>query len=263
MPEKFLIGNGFPESDKIKKIINPYNNEAIYEYYSASKKHFNESADYLTSAFEKYKNVPAYIRAEMLYKVSQSLADNKERFAQIITQETGKPVKLSRIEIDRAVLTFRLGAEEATKIYGEVLPLDLLPGSEKKQGIVKRFPIGLILGITPWNFPINLVAHKVSPALASGNVIIIKPSSNSVVCALELGKLIHKICKEMKLDFCPINVLPLSGKDIDALVADNRIKMISFTGSSDVGWNLKKKMNRQRISLELGGNAGVIVDETD
>jgi glyceraldehyde-3-phosphate dehydrogenase (NADP+) len=263
MPEKFLIGNKLCESDNVKKIINPYNNEAVYEYYSASEKHFSESADYLTSAFEKYKNVPAYVRAEMLYKISQSLANEKERFAQIITKETGKPVKLSRIEVDRAVLTFRLGAEEAAKIYGNVLPLDLLPGSEKKQGIVKRFPIGLILGITPWNFPINLVAHKVSPALASGNVIMIKPSSNSVVCAMELGKLIHKICGEMKLDFCPINVLPLSGKDIDAFVADSRIKMVSFTGSSDVGWNLKKKMNRQRISLELGGNAGVIVDETD
>jgi glyceraldehyde-3-phosphate dehydrogenase (NADP+) len=263
MTERFLIENKLTESNSIKKIVNPYNNKIVYEVYSASSEHFNKSADYLLNTFEKFKRLPAYMRAELLYKTSQKIAAGKELLAEIITNETGKPIKLSRIEIDRAVLTFRLGAEEATKMNGEILPLDLLPGSEEKTGLVRRFPLGLILGITPWNFPVNLVAHKVSPALASGNVIMIKPSSNSIVCAIELGKLILGVCNELGLDYCPINILPLSGKDIDSHISDERIKLVSFTGSSDVGWNIKRKVNRQRVGLELGGNAGVIIDESD
>lgn len=263
MPEKFIIENKLAGSDSVKKIINPYNNKTVFEVYTASAKDFDNSANYLINVFEKYKKLPSYKRADLLYKVTQKIIEKKEHLAKTITDETGKPIKLSRIEIDRAVLTFRLGAEEAGKIYGEILPLDLLQGSENKSGIVKRFPLGLILGITPWNFPVNLVAHKISPALASGNVIMIKPSSNSIVCAIELGKIIMEACSEIGLDFCPVNVLPLSGKDMDAHVSDDRIKLVSFTGSSDVGWNLKKKVNRQRVGLELGGNAGVIVEEVD
>lgn len=261
MPEKFLIENKLAASNNVKKIVNPYKNETAYEVYSANTDDFNKSAGYLVHAFEKYKRLPSYKRAELLYKVTQKIAEKKEHLARTITNETGKPVKLSRIEIDRAVLTFRLGAEEAARMNGDILPLDLLPGSENKTGIVKRFPLGLVLGITPWNFPVNLVAHKISPALASGNVIMIKPSSNSVVCSIELGKIILEACNEMELDYCPVNVLPLSGSDMDALVSDPRVKLVSFTGSSDVGWSLKKKVNRQRVGLELGGNAGVIVDE--
>ncbi|RPI17988.1 MAG: aldehyde dehydrogenase family protein [Ignavibacteriae bacterium] len=263
MPEKFLIENKLAESNTVKKIINPYKNETAYEVYSASAEHFNQSANYLVNTFEKYRKLPSYKRAELLYKTTQKITEQKEHLAKTITNETGKPIKLSRVEVDRAVLTFRLGAEEATKLHGEILPLDLLPGSENKTGIVRRFPLGLILGITPWNFPVNLVAHKVSPALASGNVIMIKPSSNSVVCAIELGKIILEACNELGLDYCPVNVLPLSGKDMDAHVSDARIKLVSFTGSSDVGWKLKQKVNRQRVGLELGGNAGVIIDEVE
>ncbi len=138
--------------------------------------------------------------------------------------------------------------------------MDLLKGSENKMGIAKRFPIGLILGITPWNFPVNLVAHKISPALVSGNVIMIKPSSNSMICSIELGKIIIEAAKEDDLNINPVNVLTLSGKDLDKHVSDNRIKLVSFTGSSDVGWGIKKKTNRQKVLLELGGNAGVIVN---
>src|SRR4030095_1377922 len=154
-----------------------------------------------------------------------------------------------------------LGAEECSRIDGEVLSLDLLKGSENKIGIVKRFPLGLILGITPWNFPVNLVAHKISPALASSNVIMIKPSSSSMLCAIALGNLIMESCAETGINFLPVNVLTLSGSDTDKHVSDSRIKLIRFTGSSDVGWGLKKKADRQKVSLELGGNAGVIVND--
>jgi acyl-CoA reductase-like NAD-dependent aldehyde dehydrogenase len=260
-PEKFLIENKLEESKKSKSVINPYSGETVAEVFVPDEKQFNLSVSYLIGAYNKYKRVPVYTKAELLYKVSQKISERKDRLAELITTETGKPIRFSKVEIGRAVLTFRLGAEEASRINGEVLPLDLLKGSENKIGIVRRFPIGLILGITPWNFPINLVAHKVSPSLASSNVIMIKPSSNSPLCGIEVGKLVLEACEELGLDFCPINVLPLGGAEMDKHVSDNRIKMISFTGSHDVGWKMKSKTAKQRVSLELGGNAGVIVDE--
>jgi len=261
MPEKFIIENRFSDSVTAKKIINPYNNEVAGEVFISNDSHFNTSADYLTTTQKKYKPLPVYKKQELLYKTSDTVSKRKEKLAKLITAETGKPIKFSRIEVERAILTFRLGAEESGRINGEVLPLDLLKGSENRIGIVQRFPIGLILGISPWNFPINLVAHKVSPALASSNTILLKPSSNSLMCGIEIGKIILEICNEMDFGFCPINVLTLSGSDLDKSVSDDRIKMISFTGSSDVGWKLKKKTNRQKVSLELGGNAGVIVEQ--
>ncbi|MFZ1460248.1 MAG: aldehyde dehydrogenase family protein, partial [Ignavibacteria bacterium] len=167
-----------------------------------------------------------------------------------------------RIETERAVLTFKLGSEETKRIEGEVISLDLMKGSENVTGIIKRFPVGVILAITPWNFPLNLVAHKLSPALASGNVVLLKPASASLCCGIEIVKIIKECSDEMKLGYCPVNVITSSGKDTEEFVSDKRVKMVSFTGSSEVGWNLRSKVSRQKISLELGGNAAVIVDET-
>ena len=260
MPEKILIGNEFIATSEIKPVVNPYTNQQTGEVYIGSEEHFNSSADYLTGISNKYASLPVYKKQELLYMISEAVKNKKNELAKIISDETGKPIKFSKIEVDRAVFTFRLGAEECSKINGEVLPLDLLPGSENKMGIVRRFPIGLVLGITPWNFPLNLAAHKISPALASGNVILIKPSSSSVLSALELGKIIYEAAKSIGLDYTPVNILPISGSKMDNIVSDSRIKLISFTGSGDVGWGIKKKADRQKVSLELGGNAGVIVN---
>lgn len=261
MTEKFLNGNKLVTSEKIKTVINPFTNATAGEYYAAEEKHFNSSADYLTGIYEQYRKLPSYKKSELLHKITEKLISRKDAIAHLITLETGKPIRFSKVEADRAILTFRLGAEESLRINGEVLPLDIAKGSENKIGIVRRFPLGLILGITPWNFPINLVAHKVSPALASGNVIMLKPSSNSMLCGIEIGKIILESCEESGLDFCPINVLTLGGNVMDKFIDDKRIKMISFTGSHDIGWEIKKKAYKQKVSLELGGNAGVIIDE--
>lgn len=260
MPEKFLITDKFVSSDKVKQIINPYTNETAGEVYIANESHFDESANYLTRVFEEYKKLPVYKKQELLYNISQKISQKKSGLAKLVTDETGKPIKFSLIEVGRAILTFRLGAEECSRIEGEVLSLDLLKGSENKTGIVKRFPLGLILGITPWNFPVNLAAHKVSPALASSNVIMLKPASASMLCGIELGKIIFDACWEAGLTYTPINVITLAGGDLDKHISDSRIKLISFTGSSDIGWQIKKKSGRQKVSLELGGNAGVIVN---
>ncbi len=260
MPEKILIGNEFISTDEVKPVINPFTKKTVGEVYIASENEFNISKEYLTNSFKEYSRLPVYKKQELLYKISESVKAKKNEIAKLITDETGKPIKFSLIEVDRAVLTFRLGAEECSRIYGEVLPLDLLPGSENKMGIVRKFPIGLILGITPWNFPINLAAHKISPALASGNVIMIKPSSSSMLSAIALGKIVFDACNELGISSIPLNILPISGSNMDRHIADPWVKLISFTGSGDVGWGIKRKSDRQKVSLELGGNAGVIVN---
>lgn len=260
MPEKILIGNEFISTSEVRPVINPFTNKTVGEVYIAGEAEFNASAEYLTSIAKDYASLPTYKKQELLYNVSNRVKVQKNELARLITDETGKPIKFSMIEVDRAVFTFRLGAEECSRIYGEVLPLDLLPGSENKTGIVRRFPIGLILGITPWNFPVNLAAHKISPALASGNVIMIKPSSSSMLTAIALGRIVFDACKELGITSIPLNILPISGSKMDTHISDSRIKLISFTGSGDVGWGIKKKSDRQKVSLELGGNAGVIVN---
>lgn len=259
--EKYLIGKEFISSGNIIDITNPYTGKVVKQIHKSSEADVNKALDYLTETFGEYKKEPTYTRVSLLEEVSKKISEQKEDLAQLITTETGKPIKFSRIEIDRAILTFKLGAEEAKRIEGEVLNLDLLKGSEGKMGIVKRFPLGVILAITPWNFPINLVAHKLSPALASGNTVLLKPASTSMVCGIELVKIIKESCNEIGLDYCPVNVVTSSGSEINEFLDDERVKLISFTGSSSVGWGIKEKATKQKVSLELGGNAGVIVDK--
>ena len=260
--QKFLVKNEFSESDETVDIVNPYTFEVVRKVSKTNSKDINTALDYLTGIFPKYKNIPTYQKAELLERISDKLIQRKEEFAQIQTLETGKPIKLARIEVDRAIFTFKTGSEEARRIEGEVIQIDQLKGAENKFAIIKRFPLGVIFAITPWNFPINLIAHKLSPALASGNVVLLKPASSSLCCGLEIGKLVKEASEEIGLDFCPVNVITSSGSEIEKFVSDDRVKMISFTGSPIVGWGLKKKINMQKISLELGGNAGCIVDET-
>lgn len=260
--EKFLIKNEFAASDEVTEVINPYTGKVVKRVYRSGKEDINTSLNYLTSIFPKYRKEPVYLKAGLLERISFKITERREELSQLITLETGKPVKFSRIETDRAALTFKLGSEEAKRIEGETINLDLQKGSENVFGLIKRFPLGVIFAITPWNFPLNLVAHKLSPALASGNVVLLKPASASLTCGIEIVKIIKECCEELNMDYCPVNVITSPGKDVEEFVKDDRVKMVSFTGSSVVGWDLKRKVNRQKISLELGGNAGVIVDES-
>jgi glyceraldehyde-3-phosphate dehydrogenase (NADP+) len=262
MTEKFLCENKFISSETTEKVINPYNGHLIGEYSRASEQDFIRSAQYMQQSFNYYKSLPSYIKQELLYTISEKLKEEKSRIAKLITDETGKPIKFSMLEVERAILTFRLGAELISYNSGEVLKLDLLKGSEKKSGIVVSFPYGLVLGITPWNFPLNLVAHKISPSLSSSNVIIIKPASYSALTAIELAKIIYACSETLGLEFIPVNLLTLKGTETDKIIGDNNINIISFTGSSSVGWGIKKKARvNTKVLLELGGNAGVIVND--
>jgi acyl-CoA reductase-like NAD-dependent aldehyde dehydrogenase len=200
--------------------------------------------------------LPRWKRREILEDVAGALIEQKERFAQLIVAEAGKPVRLARAEVDRAVLTFKTAAEEAARLGGESLPLDLTEGNEGRWGLVQRFPVGPILAITPFNFPLNLVAHKLAPALAAGCPVILKPAPQTPFTALALGEVILKAGWPGEA----LAVLPLSNADTAWLAEkEDRVKLVSFTGSAKVGWELKARSGRKRVLLELGGNAALIV----
>ena len=175
----------------------------------------------------------------------------------MIALEAGKPIREAEVEADRGVFTVETAAEEAKRIDGEVMPLDLLPSSKGRFGIVRRFPIGPIAGISPFNFPLNLALHKVAPALASGNPIVLKPPSRDPLTML----LVAEMLDEIGVPKGAVSVLPMDREVGDALVADERFKLLSFTGSPDVGWDMKRRAGMKTVVLELGGNAGVIVDD--
>ena len=199
--------------------------------------------------------LPAHARAEALTAVSARLAERGEELARLITAESGKPVKWSRVEVSRAVSTFRWAAEEARRFSGEVQRLDTSPGADGRIGLVRRFPRGPVLGIAPFNFPLNLVAHKVAPAIAVGAPIIIKPAPKTPLSALVLGELFA----ETDLPAGMVSVLTVPNERAGDLVADPRLPVVSFTGSGPVGWSILDAHPRKHVTLELGGSAAAVV----
>jgi glyceraldehyde-3-phosphate dehydrogenase (NADP+) len=221
----------------------------------ASEKDIETAIVASVKAFEETKSMPTYERMEKLSIIIDDLKANKAEFADIICEESGKAIQTSRLEAERAVMTFTDALEECKRIRGEYLPLDYEASAKNRWGLIRRFPIGPILGISPFNFPLNLVCHKVAPALASGNTMILKPASQTPLSALRLAQSVAK-ADWPKGSF---NVLPMESKKAHILLEDERIQMVTFTGSPEVGWALKNKAGRKRITLELGGNAGVII----
>src|SRR3989337_3040208 len=189
---KFLISNDWRESKNVLEVRNPYNNDVVGITYLATEGDINDAILNAVSAFKETRKLPAYKRAEILCNIKNGIWERKEDFARTITLEAGKPIADSRLEVERAICTFQLAMEEATRISGEYISLDISERSKNRNAIHKRFPIGPILGITPFNFPINLVVHKIAPAIASGSTIIIKPASKTPLSALLLGKVISE-----------------------------------------------------------------------
>ncbi len=187
--------------------------------------------------------------------MAETIAARAEDLARTIALEAGKPIKQARIEVGRSISTFATAAEEATRFHDEVLHLDALPGGENRPAIVRRFPIGPIAAISPFNFPLNLVAHKLAPAIAAGCPVVLKPASQTPIAALKLAAIIA----ESGWPTEALSVLPLNSKDAAPLVEDERFKLLTFTGSPTVGWDMKGRAGRKRVTLELGGNAGVII----
>jgi len=252
-----LIGGEWTESSDVMDVMNPFNNQSIAKICRATPEHAEKALSVAQGARPVMASLPSHKKAEILLKVSEGILARKEEIAKIITLENGKPINESRTEVERAGLTFRIASEEATRIGGEFISLDRNMASEGRWGITRRFACGPVLGITPFNFPLNLVAHKVAPAIAAGNPIILKPASKTPVSALLLGE----ILMESQIPPGAVSVLPSTGKTAEAMLADPRIRVLSFTGSASVGWQLKKIANDKKVLLELGGNAGVIIDK--
>lgn len=208
-------------------------------------------------AFQSYSKFSAIERHDLILKIREGLILEKEKFINLIVSEAGKPIDLARAEIERSLIVLRLSAEEAMRMSGETIPLDYGQGVGKS-AYTKPFPIGPILAISPFNFPLNLVLHKVGPALAAGCSIILKPSPYTPLTALALASL----CKRVGLPAGVLNVVICKNEEAELILKDDRIKMLSFTGSADVGWNLKAKAGKKKVLLELGGNASVIVDRS-
>jgi acyl-CoA reductase-like NAD-dependent aldehyde dehydrogenase len=245
------------ETGETYEIRSPYDDSTVAVVHRATPDDVEEAIANAVTAFETTRHLPSWKREQILTQISQGIAARREEIGETIALEAGKPLKTALVEVDRAVFTFKIAAEESKRIYGEIVPLDWLPGNEGRRAEVRRVPLGPIAGISPFNFPLNLVAHKVAPALAAGNPILLRPASQTPLTALKLAEIIYQT--DWPKD--AFAVLPCTTDTARPLVEDDRIKLLTFTGSPAVGWGLKNKAGRKRVTLELGGNAAVIVND--
>ena len=251
----FFVDGRWMEDGDIVEVRSPFDGSVVGRVVQGRREHAEAAIAAAVKAFGTTRRLPAFERQRVLRRVARSIAERKDEFSRTLAQEAGKPIKAARMEVDRAVFTFNVAAEESTRIYGEYIPLDWQEYTAGRWGMVRRFPLGPIAGITPFNFPLNLVAHKVAPAIAAGCSMVLKPAPQTPLCSLLLAECVqHAGWPDGGL-----NVLPLSNEDANLLVTDDRIKLISFTGSVPVGWDIKRRSGKKKVVLELGGNAGVIV----
>jgi acyl-CoA reductase-like NAD-dependent aldehyde dehydrogenase len=258
-PHPIFLAGRWVESDDPLVVTNPaHPDEPAGATFNATEAQYEEAVEAAVAAFEVTRVLPAYERGAILRNISAGIKARREELGRTITLEAGKPIRDSLVEVDRAVLTFRLGAEEAERMVGETIPLDLMPASKGRIGITRRFPIGPIAGISPFNFPLNLAAHKLAPAIASGNPIVLKPPSKDPLTMLTVAEIVE----EAGAPAGSVSILPMTRELGDRMVADDRFKLLTFTGSPSVGWRMKERAGKKKVVLELGGNAGVIIDKT-
>jgi len=251
----FFLGGAWISEGEAVEVRAPYDHSLVGITYQADGEHLEKAIAGALWAFERTRKLASYERQRILEQSSQAIALRKEEFALILAQEAGKPIRTARAEVDRAIFTLKVAAEESVRIPGEALPMDLQESTRGWWGIVRRFPIGPIAAITPFNFPLNLVCHKIAPAIAAGCPVVLKPAPQTPLSALMLAEVIQ----QAGWPDGGLSVLPLTNEAAGALVSDDRLKMLSFTGSAAVGWELKSRSGKKRVILELGGNAGVIV----
>ena len=259
VPHRIFLAGRWVESPDVLTIANPARpGEPAGLTYQATAEQYEEAVTAAVAAFEVTRKLPAYERAATLRNISAGIRARREELGRLIALEAGKPIRDALVEVDRAVLTFRLGAEEAERIGGELMPLDLMASSKGRVGITRRFPAGPVAAISPFNFPLNLAAHKLAPAIAAGCSIVLKPPSKDPLTMLTVAEIVE----EAGAPAGSVSILPMSRELGDRLVADDRFKVLTFTGSPNVGWDMKARAGKKRVVLELGGNAGAIVDRT-
>ncbi|HMC76321.1 MAG TPA: aldehyde dehydrogenase family protein [Vicinamibacterales bacterium] len=237
------------------QVRSPFDGAAVATVHYAGPAEIERAIAGAVRAFAATRLIPSWKREAVLAAIAAAIAGRREELAGVIAREAGKPIRTARLEVDRAAFVFRVAAEESKRIHGEIIPLDWLPGTEQREAHVRRVPLGPIAGITPFNFPLLLVAHKVAPAIAAGNPVIVRPGERTPICALLLGRIVLDAGWPADAHA----VIPCTIPDTARLIEDDRIKLLSFTGSPPVGWGLKARAGRKRVTLELGGNAAVIV----
>ena len=252
---KYLVAGEWKSGAEAFEVRSPFDDEIVATVASPSRADVEAAAQAAADAFEETRKLPVHARAEALMHISRRLDERGEEVAELIAREGGKPLKWAKIEAARAVSTFRWAAEECRRYSGELIRLDTEAALGSRLALVRRFALGPVLAIAPFNFPVNLVAHKMAPALAVGAPIVIKPATKTPLGALLLGELFAET--ELPPGMC--SVLPIGGSEAGELATDERFAKISFTGSSEVGWKLRESAPKKAVTLELGGNAGVIV----
>lgn len=251
----FWLAGTLATGEQVREIRHPYDNRLIATVSVPTAHQVEEAVAAAAQVAATAAALPAHVRAQALDHISRRIAERAEEFARLITAENGKPIKWARLEVSRAITTFRWAAEEARRFSGDLQRLDTDPASAGRLAVIRRFPRGPVLAITPFNFPLNLVAHKVAPAIAVGAPVIVKPAPKTPLSALALGELLA----ETELPAGMWSVLPLDNEETAALVTEPRLPVVSFTGSSRVGWQIRRAVPEKHVTLELGGNAAAVV----
>ncbi|MEP6924729.1 MAG: aldehyde dehydrogenase family protein, partial [Pyrinomonadaceae bacterium] len=263
MSEKFkikflLLGGEWRETERTFDVRSPFSGDLLGKASTANQSQIEEAIVAAHIAANEMRDLTRFEAAAGLQKIADGIKNRREEFAQTIALEAAKPIMAARGEVDRAVSTFEIAASEARSFVGDVVPVDAQAFGKGRFAWTERIPRGIIFGITPFNFPINLVAHKVAPALAARNAIIVKPSPRTPLTAILLGA----VFLESGLPKSALQIINMDVELINAVLRDERINMVSFTGSAEIGWKIRAKAARKAVALELGGNAPVIIDET-
>ncbi|WP_342470821.1 aldehyde dehydrogenase family protein [Ureibacillus sp. FSL K6-3587] len=254
---KLWINGQWEEAKENYDLTAPYTGEVIAKVAKASVQDVERAIQGAHEAFQTFKKTSAYERAEILYKVVDIMKKRKQEFAEILANEAGKPITAGLAELDRTIATYQFSAEAAKNVFGETVPMDAAPGGKNRLGFTKRIPLGVVSAITPFNFPFNLVAHKLGPAFAVGNTVVLKPATQTPLSALAMAE----IFKEAGLPDGALQIVTGSGGELsDVLVTHPFVKKVTFTGSGAVGMKIKEKVGLRKVTLELGSNAAVIIE---
>ncbi|MBK9285979.1 MAG: aldehyde dehydrogenase family protein [Sphingobacteriaceae bacterium] len=254
---KIYCGGEFISSSDTLPVTNKYTGEVIAQTYLADTNILNKAINSAVLVKAACFHLSSFQKEKILLSITQKLENNINVISELLCMESGKPIRLATAEVKRSIQTFKIASEECKRIPHELLDLDWTENGKNKTGIVKHFPIGIVAGISPFNFPLNLAVHKIAPAIAAGCPIILKPASNTPLSTLFLAKLIN----ETELPKGAVSIIPMNRITGSLLVDDERINLLSFTGSPEVGWDLKSKCGKKKVVLELGGNAGVIISQ--
>ncbi len=258
--EQFQIycGGKFVSTKTILEVKNPFDGQVFAQTFLAGESEYEQAVIALQGAFAQMKELSSWSRSNILLQISNQIKESEETFARLIAQEAAKPIKLALVETRRAAQVFLVAAEEAKRLPMEYISLDWTPETKGREGLVKYFPIGPVAGIAPFNFPLNLAVHKIAPAIAAGCPIVLKPATSTPLSTLELAKIIDKT----SLPKGAVSILPMDRQVGNMLVTDPRFKLLTFTGSPEVGWRMKEYAGKKKVVLELGGNAGTIVAQS-